>query len=461
MGTNTLNDLTKWAGTPILSSSSLVTKDIENIRWNLGAPVNIGSAELQQSRLGDAIQPTIAAIQYNQSQIDRNVALSGYDPSNPDPSIGSLGNAQARMLAYKEFNITDNKINHFYTRMDRVYQNMVARMLRSTELDKSNALAVEWKRRCVEKGVPEEIFKDTKETINGLPRNLTVKATRVAGAGSQVGLLMGLQELQPIAGTFDVNAQREYKKLMVTAALGPEYISAFVSDAETGEGAEGNTIAGLENSIISMGKSPVFSNANDHKAHLGTHSALAVNLIELVEQQQIDYLDADRQFSVLIPHMTDHLNAAKQSIFLQGFADQFGKQMKDIVSFANYVRMQAKKQLRDQIAQQEQDAQASQQVMTDAQRKDFVAQKDAERNDFKVQSQAQRAEEASEVRAESLRSKTNADIQNKNRIADAEVAVKQKKASGTPTNSGTNIESPQEILADMQGETPSPYDFES
>ena len=55
---------------------------------------------------------------------------------------------------------------------------------------------------CMGEGVPEEIFDTANIGINGLPQHIKVKASRVAGDGSTLARIMGLQETFRYCGRF-------------------------------------------------------------------------------------------------------------------------------------------------------------------------------------------------------------------------------------------------------------------
>lgn len=251
----------RWASTPMLKSIATGSKDFEAIRFMPGVPTNIGTAEFVQNTFGANIDQLIGASQYISGKMQYNAGNSGDDPSVPDRNQGSISPSQARSQDFKEFGVLKHNIAHFYSQFDRVIYNMVAKMWHSKKGYPDYEAAKEWKDLCIEDGIPEEFFelKNDDEDSHKLPRHLDVTATRVAGDGSTLATLMGLQELAQDVGAFGPKGQKQYLKQKVMAVFGPEHVGAFVSPEEPDETAGGASLAGVENAIMRQGESPVFS----------------------------------------------------------------------------------------------------------------------------------------------------------------------------------------------------------
>jgi len=451
-------DVARWASTPLIKSPATITKDFEQIRFYPGVPTNIGMAELQQNNLGANINQLIGASQYISSKLSSNIANSGDDPSVPDASTGSISPSQARMQSYREFSVLKSNVMHFYEQFDRVIQNMVIKMLKSKEGYPGYKYAKEWKRRCIDDGVPEEIFKSATSEYYGLPKQFkSVKATRVAGDGSTLARIMGLQELMPISSDFGPREAKEYKREWIKAAMGPEYVSVFMQeDDDADSSAGGASLAGVENAIMQQGQSPVFSMNNDHYAHAATHIALANSVIQQRTQQQMDARTADKVFTILVPHTAEHIQALSKSMFARTFLEGIKKPWTQIEEYARLNRKNAVAEVQALIKKQQQDQQQTQQVMNDAQRKDFVAQSDSNRADKGMLLKEDRASKASAQRGDIMKESVIREADNKRLKIQLEANAKQS-GNGAPKES---LESLQGDLANMVGNTPSPYDIE-
>lgn len=449
-------DMAKLSSTPIIRGISTGSKDVDAIRFYPGVATNIGTAEFVQNQLGANISQLIGASQFMLQKMQFNTANSGDDPSIPDKDIGSISPTQARMKSYKEFAVLKNNIAHYYRTQDQVFQTMTIKMLNSKANYPGYEYAKEWKDRCIEQGVPPEVFAMGKLTPWGMPRQLSVKATRVAGDGSTLARIMGLEELMAISGDFGPKEAREYKRQWIMATMGKEYVSAFMQDpSDTDTTSGGASLAGTENAIMQQGFSPIFSADNNQKAHFATHMALAMHVIEGLQQQQSDPIEADKIFTVLVPHIEQHFSAAARSPFAKVFVEQNKKGLSQVVQYATLNHKNAAKMMQARIKEQQEQQAQQQEVMTDEQLKNIKVQGDEKRADFKINSQVARADRANETRAEVMKEKIVTDSDNQRLKIRLEAENKAKKDSGE-----ASLESLRADLSAINGSTPAPYDIE-
>lgn len=445
----TVVDMAKWSSTPILKSSSLNSKDVEQIKFYPGVPTNIGTAEFVQNQLGDNLEGVIAASQYLQNLINFNITYSGSDPGTPDPDTGSISPTQTRLLAFREFSVLKNNIMHFYAVFDKLIQNMVIKMLHSREGYPAHDLAKEWKERCMADGVPPEVFEMQGVKLGDMPKHLEAYATRAAGAGSQVAHLIGLQELQQIAGSFTAREEAVYKEQYISATVGPEFVKAYLDKtSEADENVGGSSLAAVENAIMQAGNAPVFSRENDQRAHMVTHLALSMDVARQLQAQEMDPIAADDIFNQVIPHMEMHLQALEQNPFAKEFVQQVKPGFIEIQKIAILNRKNALEMLKSQAKKQQELATKEQETMSDEQRKDMIAERDANRQDFKLQKSIEHQEKAGETKAKALNEKTAADIRNKTIKTFAEI-------------SNDKIKTAADKAKKIRGDTISPNDFEN
>lgn len=452
-------DTVRWSSTPMVKGLSTGTRDFEAIRFIPGVPTNIGTAEFVQNNMGANIDQMIGGSQYLLQKLQFNIANSGDDPSAPDADKGSISPTQARMQSYKEFGVLKNNIAHFYSQFDIVIRNMVMKMMTAKKSDPGYEYAEEWKQLCKEDGVPDEIFSTSKLSRTGMPRQIDVRATRVAGDGSTLARIMGLQEMQFLFPTFGPKQAREYSREFITATMGQDYLPAFMPESgEEDEAAGGASLAGVENAIMQDGKAPVYSADNEHQSHMETHLALATSIIQQIQQQQMTPVDADKVFSLLVPHLGEHFAAIAKSPFTQGFLAKIDKPFKQIIEYAKLNRKNAEEMVKAQIKKQQEAEAKQQRVMNDEELKNMTTINDERRKDVKVQSQVRRAAEANVNRAEVMRDKVIKDADNQR----LKIALDhQNKVAETQSTIELNtLEQNRKMLADMNGKTPAPADIE-
>ena len=347
-------DMAKMSATLLIKTTPTGAKDAGQIRIYPGVPTDIGQAEIVRNFLGENIQQVVGASQYTSAKIQNNLVNSGDDPVIPDKAQGSLAPSEARSRDYKEFGVLKNVIAHFYTQFDQVIKNMVVKMLHSKPTSPGHAAAKKWKEMCIQDGVPEIFFKTKGAKRNELPPTIRVRAARAAGDGSLVGLKMAMQDFAPMVSTLGPKGRAAFQRMAVIADFGPEYIETFLSDSQVPDEAQaGASLAGLENAIMEIGKSPVFDLANEHESHFVTHMALGEMTIQRIQQQQMSPIDADKVFSVLIPHMMEHWQALSQNIFEQPFLDKMKKPWDQLADYAKLNRKNAAAQYQAQIRKEQ------------------------------------------------------------------------------------------------------------
>jgi hypothetical protein len=458
-------DMAKMSATPIVKSVSTVGRDVAPIRFIPGVATDVGQAEFVQNQLGANLGGVVNVAQYMEQKVNKNAVIGGDDPGIPDQDRGSKSAPEIQIQSIKEFGVGKNNIAHFYKTLDIVFRNMTAKMLHSRQADPGYDIALEWKELCMEEGVPEEIFETKDASRNKLPRHLSVRASRVAGDGSNLGLIMGLNGIGGVAGGFGAKGQFNYRKDIITARLGVDYADRYLSDSqEPDESAGGASLAALENIAIRQGESPQATQDNQHKAHIASHMAVIMQTIQAIQAQKMDPQEADKIFSLSIQHTQDHLNFIANDPLMEPFMKQISQPWRQINKFAQLNRVKAQKMMQAEVRRRAEEEQQMNADMMEQQRKDAVAQREETRKDFKVQSQVERAKEASRTRAENMKRATEAKAEN-DRLAIRLKADNER--SSMPT-----IRKPEEILADrttpdMQntleaqvGRTPNPADFE-
>lgn len=449
-------DMARLASTPFIKSLATGTKDAEAIRVWPGVPTNIGNTEFVQTNFGANINQLIEASQYMLSKINANAANSGDDPSIPDKSEGSISPTQERFRTYREFGLLKNNIAHFYSKFDIVIRNMVVKMLRSKDNYPGYEFVREWKRRCKNDGVPDTLFELRNPDQFGMPEFLKVRATRVAGDGSALGKSIALDSLMPIASSFGPKEAKEFKREFVRTHMGKDYVEAFTADDnDADEVSGGASLAQVENAVMQLGQAPLFSPDNESQAHITVHLALGNHTIQGIQQQQMSAIDADKVFTNLIPHLSQHIAFLEKSPFAQGFIAKVKKPWDELRNYATLNRKNAAQELQAQIRKQKEDQAATQETLSDEQRKDVKLKGDEQRANVKVQSQVARAKDANETRANVMRDKVQKDADNNRLKIELEHSNKTLDTTVNAQEANTRQE-----LSKLNGDTIAPYDIE-
>lgn len=456
-------DMAKMAGTPVIESPSVLGQNLDPIRFIPGTMTNIGTAKLAQNNLGQNTGQVINVAQYFERKINRNAQISGDDPSSPDLDRGSKSAPEIQMQSIREFGIGKQTVNHFYRTFDAVEEQMVIKQFHSPKGHPDREFFDTWKERCMREGVPKEMFMLNGAKKGELPSHLKVRAARVAGDGSSLNLIMGLQGVAGIAGGFSAKGQYNYRADIINSKLGADYIDRYLGDAaEPDEALGGASLATAENFMVRSGSLPLATKDNQQKAHLGTHMADAIDIVKRVQAQQMDPIQADQYFSLMIEHINQHMQFVEQDPLNEQFVEDLKPQLRQLNKFAQLNRVKAQKMQQAEIRRRAQEEEAMTAEQMKQQRENFKMQKDEARKDAKVSSQIERAKEASDTRA---------DIQRDSAIEKAQTERLKVRLQADNDSEKNRIRQPKEILAgsttaELQaslmgsvGNTPNPADF--
>lgn len=439
-------NMARLSSTPFIETPTIGASNFESITIRPGVPTIIGNAKLAQNNLGTNISQLVGANQYILNKLRTNLSNSGDDPQTPDSNVGSISDSQARRQDYREQGVLKNSVSHFYNTWDGVLATMLSKGSNAKKGYPGYDTFARWKELCLEQGVPAEVF----SRENGKFKYFFIKASRVAGDGSTLGLMTGLQTVAPFAGEFSAKGARQYAKDSVRTALGPDYVAAYLGAEDKDEDAGGASLAQLENNAMQSGQPAKFSPDNEQRPHIVTHFELGQQIVQARQQQQMSATDADKILTILMPHMGEHIQFTAKSPLQSGFIKSIKENWDQLRNYAQLNRKNAEAEQEAQLKKQQEDQAQTQNVMDDKTRKDFVAKADIARADAKVQAQNERADKANETRAETTKQKVESDAANQELKIRLEA---NNKSQEKPTN-------PVQELDRMDGQTISPSDFE-
>lgn len=447
-------NMARLSSSPIIQTSALSTRDIGQITFRPGVPLDIGTAEFQNNALGSNIPGVISAGSYLLGKLSANIAYSGDDPEGPDFTQGSVSDSQAKRKDYKEQGVLKNNIAHFYSQFDPVIMQMVVKMLNSKEGYPGHEAVTRWKDLCVSQGVPEILFTLTKD---GKPRYFYARASRAGGDGSTLGLITGLESIAPLAGGFSATGMRNYQKDVIRAHMGNDYISSYLGDKKPDETSGGASVAAIENNQMKQGQQVLFSPDNEQRAHIKVHFQLLGEIQQAVMQQQMHVIEADKIFGAAIPHTGQHVQFISQNPLQRSFFQQIREPWEQFVKYAELLRRNASQAEQAELKKRQDDEQATQKVMREEERKDFVAQSDQKRKDIESGEKMERNKQQSETRAEIQKDSVLKGAENQRRKIELEAGNKRTQTQNELESRPT--QDLEESIINRVGETPSPSDF--
>jgi len=453
---NSVLDSARIASTPMLQGSPTSSQDPQGIRLYPGVVTFIGMNKFEQNNFGQSINQLVGASQYFTGKQSGNLGNSGDDPAFPDKSQGSISAEQFKAKKLSEFAILKNNIAHYYQTEDSLVENIVGKMLYMTSTDPDYEYVKRWKELCIEEGVPEEIFEVNKrkdDDIWVLPKRWYARHTRVTGDGSSVNAIMSLEQFAGLAGgSMTAEGVDFFNREVAIHTVGVDKVKPLLGNKTADAQSSGATIAGLENNNMLDGKMPIFSPDNPHRGHFVTHAALASDTIQRIQQQEIDAIAADNIMNALVPHTEEHFMALTKNMFDRKFAEEQQKNWDQIKKWAGENRSNAARIKQAQLKQKIADEQGTEQAMTDAERKDFVAKSDEERKNFTLQKKEERNNAAEQVRGQVMVNKTVGAARNQ-RLS---ILLKDKNDVAA-----ASLEHLRENIKNSNGKTPAPNDLET
>lgn len=375
---NSVMDSVRRSSTVLVRSRTGRNRDVKQIQFNLGGITDIGEADFIQNLMGANLAPSVEVARYFRFKLETNNNISGAFMSNPDGKPRTLGETQLK--ATKEARVQKNRIAHYYQQLDSLFQNMVRKMLLSKEGDPGYETVELWKRRCIDRGVPQEFFVLTKENIgeNGLPEHMSIAAVRASGSGSQVADQVEMQTVMQILPTLGERGRIAALRDFIAAYRGYDYIDRyFPPEDQTQQPVGDDTIASIENNQLEKGEMVVVSPDNNHAVHAPRHLqrmqqlAKAFNDAETAargQASQTPQVDAgqfgqysleevDVAFQTLGPHFVRHLLHLQQDPTRRDLAQSLGAQWAILANFgdkiANNAQEHRSRQLREMKTQQE------------------------------------------------------------------------------------------------------------
>ena len=254
----------------------------------------------------------------------------------------------AGIQAIEEVELEKTDIALYYRQVDMLYMEMGNRIFAAKEADSKL-----FRQRCIERGVPEELMKDTDAW--------EFKAPRTIGSGSTVMKNMTTQEMLSIAPYLPEMGKKAVIEDFIQARGGPESVTRYYPPFEDDTmPSKSNQIANLENNDMIRGQQSIVSVDDLHATHLDTHFMFFGERIKEAranfnEQSISAVMDAAGPF---IQHISTHLQFIKGDRLNAGAYDEFSEQLKELMNiikeFENAYQDIAKQQQAQAKAQQEQ-----------------------------------------------------------------------------------------------------------
>lgn len=259
---------------------------------------------------------------------------------------------QVNQQVAKESSLSEGQITLFYQYLDTLYTEMFRR---AADPSTSDAEAKAFQKELIDDGVPKEALANMEY----------VRANRQSGYGSPQMALLKQQQMMAIVPMLPEQGKQNWLEDAVTTIEGPEKTERYAPRTYIPN--EDDSIATLENGLMTQGIPPVISTGQDDVVHLNTHfqflqQTLAPVSQAMDSQQQLppDQLQATYKTSqTAIPHMEAHIARIQNDPMRKGQAKLFQDQLRQLTAFDQKLRIALFDALRQQQVQAEQAQQAT------------------------------------------------------------------------------------------------------
>jgi hypothetical protein len=218
------------------------------------------------------------------------------------PSGGQARTAyEVQAQLQQESMLTSSSINLFYHPWKRLLSEVFARLSRrdSNPLEPGGREAVDFKTRCMVRGVPAEAIYHVTQ----------VDPVRALGNGSPALRNAALDQMMAIFGSLDQEGQNHLLRDRVAGLFGQEAVNRYIRPiGEPLRPPIDDKIAVLENATMSHGTSIPVTPGEDDFIHAGRHLQALDELDQALAQQQADPQASVQAMQVFLPHLAQHLD---------------------------------------------------------------------------------------------------------------------------------------------------------
>lgn len=283
------------------------------------------------------LQPPAVATQglpvYNlMSQVLQNNTGS-YRARGQNPDGQARSATEVVQQARQESTLNAAALELFYTPYNKLlteqYRRAVSPLL--TANDKGGRLALEFRKRCLRRGV----------SVERMRQFLKVTAFRAMGDGSPVMTEMASKQLMELYSLMDEKGKENTLRSVIAgiSGVGWQKVNLFVSEKGPRRTIDFD-IANLENGNLRNGIQQMVHDSQNHAVHIEAHIPLMAEIIELHRQQQIPDEQAMAILRPTADHTTEHLVLFSNNSFRKQEVNELKRQLQNVTAYVDELEQQ-------------------------------------------------------------------------------------------------------------------------
>ena len=339
--------------------------------------------------------------------------LSQYRQSLSKPQGNPKTAFEVNVMVSQQSAIGKTQLSRYYNQLDSFFEERYNRASNPNlnPITKSDKDAIEFQRRCKERGVPVQAMMDID----------FVEATRTVGQGSQFAKQQLLGSLLSLSGALPEGGKINLLKDYIAAQVGQQMVDRYLpTQVQSSRIQDQAALAVLEHASLHQSNMPVVTDTQDHVIHIETHMAAANQAASSLQsggnpEEIMLFMQGIGQ------HVQNHLQrlstdpARRQQV--DGYAQNLQELGKTIEQLGQMLQQQQQGQAQMQQAQAIQQGTDPRTAVMNADIQAKIARQNAE-----TMANIQRQNAKTSADLSRRNAKTTADIQRANATAESDLA---------------------------------------
>ena len=339
--------------------------------------------------------------------------LSQYRQSLSKPQGNPKTAFEVNVMVSQQSAIGKTQLSRYYNQLDSFFEERYNRASNPNlnPITKSDKDAIEFQRRCKERGVPVQAMMDID----------FVEATRTVGQGSQFAKQQLLGSLLSLSGALPEGGKINLLKDYIAAQVGQQMVDRYLpTQIQSSRIQDQAALAVLEHASLHQSNMPVVTDTQDHVIHIETHMAAANQAASSLQsggnpEEIMLFMQGIGQ------HVQNHLQrlstdpARRQQV--DGYAQNLQELGKTIEQLGQMLQQQQQGQAQMQQAQAIQQGTDPRTAVMNADIQAKIARQNAE-----TMANIQRQNAKTSADLSRRNAKTTADIQRANATAESDLA---------------------------------------
>ena len=339
--------------------------------------------------------------------------LSQYRQSLSKPQGNPKTAFEVNVMVSQQSAIGKTQLSRYYNQLDSFFEERYNRASNPNlnPITKSDKDAIEFQRRCKERGVPVQAMMDID----------FVEATRTVGQGSQFAKQQLLGSLLSLSGALPEGGKINLLKDYIAAQVGQQMVDRYLpTQIQSSRIQDQAALAVLEHASLHQSNMPIVTDTQDHVIHIETHMAAANQAASSLQsggnpEEIMLFMQGIGQ------HVQNHLQrlstdpARRQQV--DGYAQNLQELGKTIEQLGQMLQQQQQGQAQMQQAQAIQQGTDPKTALMNADIQSKIARQNAE-----VMANIQRQNAKANADLSRRNAKTTADIQRANATAESDLA---------------------------------------